>query len=112
MNWLKHILVMVALLVAAMPCSHAHEHGLHAPDANAPTEISTVHHCCCHSCAETPCMDELDMPQDLTSPAIVGATPPPAITLMVFSDLKPADPQVPPMVCDALASLRTVQLLI
>ncbi|WP_372808547.1 hypothetical protein [Pontiella sp.] len=112
MNGLRHILVMVALLVAAFPCCHAHEHELRAPDAHAPTELTATHHCCCHSCDATLCVEELEMPQDLTLPAATVASPPPAITLMVFTESKPATPQVPPLVCDALASLQTVQLLI
>ncbi|WP_372845963.1 hypothetical protein [Pontiella sp.] len=112
MNWLRHVLVTVALLVAALPCCHAHEHELRAPDTHAPTELTAAHHCCCHSCDATLCVDELEMPQELTLPAATVASPPPAITLMVFIESKPAIPPLPPRRCDDLASLQTVQLLI
>jgi hypothetical protein len=112
MNGLKHILIMVALLIAAMPCCHAHEFELHDHGDTADAEICATHACSCHACDEIPCAEDLEMPQELTIASVAVATPPLSILLIVFSEQKPAVRQAPPPVAGVLASIQTVQLLI
>ena len=112
MNGLKHILIAVAVLIAAMPCCHAHEVDLHDHGDAAADEICAAHACSCHACDEIPCAEDLEMPQELTIASVVVAVPPPSILLFVFPEQQPAVRQAPPLVDGVLASLETVQLLI
>jgi hypothetical protein len=111
MNGLKHILIACAVLLAAMPCCHSHQFELSDHGDTAETELCAAHTCSCHACDEIPCAEELEMPQELTLASAVVAAPPPAILLIVFSELKHAVRQVPPGVAGVLASIQTVQLL-
>lgn len=112
MNRLKHILIMVALLIAAMPCCHAHELERHDHDGTADAEICAAEACSCHACDEIPCAEDLEMPQELSIASVAVAAPPPSILLIVFSEQKPVVRQAPPAVAGVLASIQTVQLLI
>lgn len=110
MKLLKHMLVVVALLVAAMPCCHADGHELHGHAAEA--GFCASHACSCHSCDETPCGDKPDMPQELTVVSASVAIPSASVRLFTFIESRPAIRQAPPAVNGVLATLQTVQLLI
>ncbi|VGO17624.1 hypothetical protein PDESU_06225 [Pontiella desulfatans] len=113
MNGLKHILVVIALLMAAMPCCHGHSHGMMAEAAGSESVITANHSCSCHSCEEAPCTDDLEMPQDLTLATALAATPASTtITLFTLYEIKPVVRQAPPSVRGVLATIQTVRLLI
>lgn len=112
MSVLKHILIMIALTVAAMPCCHADGHDLHAHDAETGADICASHTCACHSCDETACSEELDIPQVLTASAASAAIPSYRVRLFIFTERKPVARQIPPPAGGVLATLQTVQLLI
>ena len=112
MNGLKHILIAVAVLIAAMPCFHTHESGLHDHGDDAEIELCGAHTCACHTCDEVPCAEDLEMPQERTLASVAVALPPPPVLLFVFSEQHTAVRQEPPMVSGVLASIQTVQLLI
>ena len=112
MKLLKHILVVVALMVAAIPCCHAAAHDVHGHEHDAESQICAVHHCTCHSCDEIPCSDEFEIPKELTVAAASVAIPPSSFLLFVFTDTKPAARQDPPSISGILAAIQTVQLLI
>lgn len=112
MNGFKHILIMGALLIAAIPCFHAHELERHDHGGTAEAEICAASACSCHACDEIPCTEDLEMPQELTIASAVVAVPPPSILLFVFSEQQPAVRQAPLLVAGVLASLENVQLLI
>jgi hypothetical protein len=112
MKGFKHILIMGALLIAAMPCFHAHELEWHDHDGTAEAELCAAHACSCHACDEIPCAEDLEMPQERTIVSVAVATPPPSILLIVFSEQRHSVRQASPSVAGVLASLQTVQLLI
>ncbi|VGO21537.1 hypothetical protein [Pontiella sulfatireligans] len=112
MKLLKHILVVVALLFAAMPCVHARGHAEHAHDAATGAELCASHTCSCHSCDAAPCADAPEMPLQLTVASASASMPSSPIQLFIFTELKPVVRQIPPSVSGFLASLQTVQLLI
>ena len=112
MKGLKHILVMAALLIAAVPCFHAHEFERHDHGSDAGSEICAAPACACHACDEIPCAEDLEMPQERTLASISVAAPPPSILLIIFSEQKHAVRQVPPEVAGVRASLQTVHVLI
>jgi hypothetical protein len=112
MTWLKHILVVIALMVSAMPCCHAADHDTHGHDADAAAEICATHACACHSCDEIPCSDQLEVPQEMITASASVGIPARSIQLIVFSETKPVIRQVPLSVTGILASIQTVQLLI
>lgn len=112
MKGFKHILIMGALLIAAMPCFHAHELERHDHGGAAETELCAANACSCHACDEIPCAEDLEMPQELTIATVAVATPPPSILLIDFSEQKHSVRQVSPSVVGVLASIQTVQLLI
>lgn len=112
MNGFKHVVVIVALMVAAMPCCHADDHDLHVHDAGAKAEICASHTCSCHSCDETTCSDKLEMTPGLTTPSATVAAPLSVIELYILPEDKPVlkKATLPPP--GVLATLQTVQLLI
>ena len=109
---MKHILVVIGLMVAALPCSHAFAHDAHAHAPETSSEAYTPQACHCHSCEDVPCNDDLDMPQELTVSSVVLAAPVASIQLFIFSETKPAVRQIPPSVTVFLTSIQTIQLLI
>ncbi len=112
MHLLKHILIAIALLMAAMPCAHALSHVLHGHDHNASVEMCAAHACSCHACDEVPCSGEQDPPQEKISSICSVEFPPKPQLLFVFRETKPAQKQTALPLSGALASIRTVQLLI
>lgn len=113
MKWLKHIILMVSLMFAAMPCTHADEHHHASGSPDAPAEISAVHCCACHSCdADTVCTEPYEMPQDSSFTATVAAAPVSSFQLFVLNPSKPVSRQVSPPVTGPFVHLMTVQLLI
>jgi hypothetical protein len=112
MTLFKHILVVVALLAAAMPCCHAVGHALPACDVGAEAGIAASHTCACHSCDEAVCHDDVDMPQELTTSSAAFEVPVTSLQLFIISETKPLKRLAPPTVSGILASLQTVQLLI
>lgn len=112
MALLKHILVVVALLAAAMPCCHAIGHAAPARDVGTEASIDVSHACACHSCDEMVCYDNIDMPQELTASFDAFDVPVTFQQLFIISETKPLKRLVPPSVSGVLASIQTVQLLI
>ena len=112
MKGIKHILIMIALIVASMSCCQADDHDLHAHDAEAGAEICSSHDCSCHTCDETACSDVFEMPQRLVVSTAMLTAPTAAIELYVLSETKRPVQQVSPAVTGILASIQTVQLLI
>lgn len=109
---LKHILVIVALLTAMMPCCHALGHDAPVRDAGADSSLVASHTCACHSCDEVAHHDHIDMPQELTAPSAAFELPVTGLQLFILSETKPLKRLVPPPVAGMLAALQTVQLLI
>ena len=112
MKGFKHILIMGALLIAAMPCFHAHELERHDHGGTADADICAAHACSCHACDEIPCAEDLEMPQELTIVSVAVATPPSSILFIAFSAQKHSVRHASPSVAGVLASIQTVQLLI
>ena len=112
MNGLKHILVVVALLVVAMPHTHAMDHEPASDRSGAPASIAANHDCACHGCDDhAVCADELEMPQHLTA---ASATVPPALSIRLFvlSESKPVIRPAPAAAPGPLSELKTIRLLI
>jgi hypothetical protein len=112
MSPLNHILMAAALLITALPCFHATNHGPQAHRFAEADSIFTSHACCCHSCSETPCPEEFEMPQKLSGFSITAVFPPTLIRLVSFAEPKCAVRPMFPEDAGMLASLQTVQLLI
>ena len=112
MNGIKHILIIIALIVASMSCCQADNHDLHAHDAEAGAEICSSHDCSCHACDETACSDVFEMPQELTLAATLAVTPFYSVQLSIFNEAKPVARQTPPTDGGVLATLQIIQLLI
>ena len=111
MKFLKHILVVAALMLMVMPCTHAQDHDVHAHGEGSAPEICATHACSCHSCDTESCIEMLEV-QDLSVSLTSVEAPSSSILLMVFSETKPLTKRVPSSVPGILASLQTVQLLI
>lgn len=109
MNWLKHILVVVALLVAALPCAHAGDHAEHLYDAGS---AEVTHSCACHPCNVETCTDQLEVEQNTVPVSVVAATPTAIHILFVITETKHAVRQTHASVISTLTALKTVQLLI
>ena len=113
MTFFKHILLMVALLAATMPCCHAVGHGEAAHDNDtADASIDALHACACHSCDETICREKIEMPQEIRLSSDVIELPVVALPFFVFPGTRSLKRPAPPAVVGILASIQTVQLLI
>jgi hypothetical protein len=113
MKVLKNILLVIALLLVAMPCTHAAEHHHASPFSDTPDQISAVHSCECHSCDDhTVCTEPLEVEQNLKLSTAVAPAPAPMIQLFVLNQkrvaFKPSAPPVP----GPYIGLKTIQLLI
>ncbi|RKX46520.1 MAG: hypothetical protein DRP64_03065 [Verrucomicrobia bacterium] len=106
----KHILVVVALLAAMLPCGHAAVHHGHGHDAGQCALAAEP--CECHSCDHQPCSYDIEIQLDLTpvSETIVQSVIP--NVLFILPEIHPALNKTIPPVSGVLASLQTVQLLI
>lgn len=107
MNLLRHILVVVALLAAVLPCSHAAEHH----DA---IELCTfaAEPCECHSCNHQPCPDSVEIEFDRAPDSNTIVPPSTPALLFVLPETKPTLKQPLPPVSGILAVIQTIQLLI
>jgi hypothetical protein len=113
MKVLKNILLVIALLLVAMPCTHAFGHLHAAADSGSADQISAVHTCACHSCDEkTICTEPLETPQELTISATPSVFQTTARPLFILNQSRPAFRQAPLPVPGMLVGLMTVQLLI
>ena len=112
MKRLKHILVVIALLMVAIPCSHAESHAEHAHDTERQAEICATHACACHTCGDIPCADELEMPQQIPVVSTSAAIPTISVMLFTVTEIKSEPRQLLVSAQGTLASLQTVQLLI
>ncbi len=112
MTLLKHILVVVALLVAMLPCGHA-EHHDHGQDVAMELCAVAAAPCECHSCNHQPCPDSVEIQLDRYAPDSNTIEPPstPAL-LFVLPETKSVLKQTPPPDPGILAVIQTVQLLI
>jgi hypothetical protein len=110
MNWLKHIFLMMALLMVAMPCTHADAHN-HVESRI--DQFSAVHPCACHSCDEnTVCAEPLEVAQQCSVCPAVAVNPCAAHILFVLNHYGLVFPRLPPPTIDVLTGLKTVHLLI
>lgn len=106
----KHILMMAALLMQAIPCVYALDgHIAHDP---AEAGINATHSCACHSCAGDVCCDDIDVPQELSAPSVAIHAPTFSVVLFVFSETKLSPQSIPSDPVGILSFIRTVQLLI
>lgn len=105
-----YILLVIALLAAMLPCSHAmldHGHG------HAAGPCAFAHDPCeCHSCGHAPCSDEVKIQLNQTPVAKSIEAPSIAAPLFVFAQAKPVITHALPPVSGILSDLQTVQLLI
>ncbi len=107
MSFFKHILVVVALLAAMLPCSHAEYHDHHEHDA------AMAEPCECHSCNHPPCPDSVEIELDHNTPDSNTIVPPSTpVLLFVLPETKFILKQTLPPASGTLAVLQTVQLLI
>ncbi|WP_372797729.1 hypothetical protein [Pontiella sp.] len=112
MNWVKHILVVLALLFSALPCVHAEDHAGHLHDNDASQQLCTAHDCGCHTCDEASCPEELDVETHTVSISVAVNIPPGDIVLFVYTESKPVLRRAASPVYSALSALKTVHLLI
>lgn len=112
MNWLKHILLTIALLTGALPCVHAQAHPGHSHEEQTAQQLCGSHCCACHSCESTACADDLDVEQQTVSISVKAA--PPALVFVLYTHIETRPParRIGPSVPTALTTLKTVQLLI
>jgi len=112
MGLLKHILVVVALLAATLPCSHATEH--HDHGHNPALELCAVDAspCECHSCDHQPCSTDIEIQLDRTSVSDSLEVLRHAAIRLPLPQYKPAFRNTSIPVSGILASIQTVQLLI
>jgi hypothetical protein len=112
MKFLKHSLVMVVLLAAIMPCSHAAGHHDHDHDAIMELCAFSTDPCECHSCDHQPCSDDAKIQNDrtLVSKTIELSTTP--ALRFPMPKYQPTIRQTLSPVSGILASIQTVQLLI
>lgn len=106
---MMHILVLVALVAAMLPCGHAMHHD-HHEDAAELCGIE-AEPCCCHSCEHHSCAEEVEIQLDL-APVVATIEPFSPALLFVLPEIKPVLKQNLPPTGGILASLQTVQLLI
>jgi hypothetical protein len=112
MNILKHILVVVALLVTTLPCSHAvmhheHEHG----SAMDLCEVSAIP-CQCHSCDHEPCSVQTEIQLKPAPDTQTTEQPWNPTVLFIVPEPRLAKSKNSPPVAGVLASILTIQLLI
>ncbi len=112
MNWLKHILVVIALLLGALPCAHAEEHAAHSHEAASGAQFCSSPICGCHICDEAACSEELGVDSISVSVSVAVDSPPADIILFVFTETRPVIQRPVSPVCSALSALKTVHLLI
>ncbi|MDF7808827.1 hypothetical protein P4E94_15365 [Pontiellaceae bacterium B12219] len=113
MKVFKNILLTIALLLVAMPCTHAFGHQHASAGSEYTEQISAVHTCACHSCDEkTICTEPLESPQDLTLSAAPAVFKTAARPLFVLNQCRPEFRPAFLSVPGILAGLKTVQLLI
>ncbi len=110
MKLLKHILIIVALLLAGLPCTHAHTHDEQV--AAAESILASSPCCDCHSGAEAPCQENLEVPQLPVQASVVALLPASCFEWFVVNEIRPALRPLPPTLSGILASLQTVQLQI
>ena len=112
MRLLNHILVVVALLAAMLPCSHA-EHHDHGHDAAMELCTLAAEPCECHSCNHPQCPDSVEIQLDHNTPDSNTIEQPPApVLLFILAETKSVLREIPPPVPGILAVIQTVQLLI
>lgn len=112
MNLFKHMLVVTALLMAMLPCSHALGHHAHEPEPETTSCSLTAQPCECHSCDHGPCPGDAVVEYDLVPASEIVA--PPATETVLFRLPEPRQALSPILspVSATLAVLQTVQLLI
>ncbi|MDF7822971.1 hypothetical protein P4B35_03020 [Pontiellaceae bacterium B12227] len=109
----KNILLIVALLYVALPCTHADRHHHASPFSELPDQISAVHTCECHSCdSNTVCTEPLEVDQNLSVCSADAPAPASMIQLFVLNQTRPAFTPAAPPVHGPPPGLRTIQLLI
>lgn len=110
MKRFKHILLMVALLAAMLPCIHAVEH--HDHDTIVELCALDASPCECHSCEHQPCSADIEIQLGRTSTTdTIAIANTPAIAFPL-PEYKPALRQTSPPVTGILAVIQTIQLLI
>lgn len=112
MKPLSHMLMAAVLLMTAFPCFHATAHGLQEHDPAEAASICISHTHCCHSCSETACPEEFEMPQQGFSAVTSFVAPQLSLVLFVAPETT-TDLRITAAETSRVAeSIRTVQLLI
>ena len=111
MKWLGNILVVAFLLMAGLPCVHAgfhetHEHG------SALLDLCAAHDCHCHDCAADACTDRQLAARDMLTPLVAAPAPDGNNILFTVTEKKPTVHRFAFPLRDALASLKTIRLLV
>jgi len=112
MSFFKHILVVVALLAAMLPCGHAAEHHDHGHDSAPELCALAAEPCECHSCNHQPCPDSVEIQLDRTPDSNTIEPPSSPALLFILPETKSVLKQTPPPDPGILAVIQTVQLLI
>jgi hypothetical protein len=112
MKFLKHILVMVALLATMLPCSHAAEHHDHDHGATVELCAFATDPCECHSCDHKACSDDVEIQIDRTSVSKTSVIYTAPAILLPILETKPVLKKTILPVSGILAVIQTVQLLI
>ena len=112
MNFLKHILVVVALLATMLPCCLAAERHNHNHESTMELCAFATSPCECHSCDHESCADDLEIHFNLASGTQAIEQPSNPEVLFTLPEPLPAKSKKNPPVSGFLASIQTVQLLI
>lgn len=112
MHFFKSIMVVAALLMAGMPCTHGEEHAVHVHDAESGMELCAAHACACHSCDTDSDMVEINEKQILVSFSPTALPRTTRIVLFTFNTTVLSINLPAPAGTGILDSIQTVQLLI
>ncbi|QBG48516.1 hypothetical protein EGM51_14310 [Verrucomicrobia bacterium S94] len=108
MKRIKHILVLVGLFFAAMPCcTHADGHTEHNDETIVLPELS----CCGHACEKTVCPKDLDVEKERTFSSVSVYRPCPPKPLFTVFAVTALHMPCRPVLHDVLSELKTVRLL-
>lgn len=108
----KHILVMIALMVAIVSCGHVDEHFDHQHHESADLCGIASEPCSCHSCESYPCTDQVKIQLNRASNAIMYVQPSASAVLFALLEAKPLCKKSILPISGILDALQTVQLLI
>jgi hypothetical protein len=112
MKLLKHMLVVIALFAATLPCIHGEDHSRHLHGTADPAALCGPHDCSCHSCDHAVCPDDPDMLPGLSTSSALAVFPIPPIPLFIVQECRTSGRPLTLRPNGILSSLQTIQLLI